>query len=64
MKYVTPVIISIIKKKKIVLNDITTYNLVISGNGLIQLFSFHFSGMRPKFEARGVSRVLQKRPNT
>jgi hypothetical protein len=26
--------------------------------------SDHFSGMRPKFEARGVSQVLQNRPNT
>jgi hypothetical protein len=26
--------------------------------------SDHLSGMRPKFEARGVSQVLQNRPNT
>jgi hypothetical protein len=28
------------------------------------VLSDHFSGMRPKFEARGVSQVLQNRPNT
>jgi hypothetical protein len=34
--------------------------VIFDVSGLLE----HFSGMRPKFEAQGVSPVMQNRPNT
>jgi hypothetical protein len=66
-KHLEPVLIMLLNKlinSDFLVNRKSKCLLSVEAVEIVIFMSDYFSGMRPKFEARGGSRVLQNRPNT